>query len=100
MMVYVTSKNLAEARLIAMHLLESKLIACANFFPAKSMYWWEGKIVEESEQVVIMKTSKKHFKNIKREVLKMHSSDVPCIVGYAMHAGHEDFLKWLKKTVG
>ncbi|MEK6968372.1 MAG: divalent-cation tolerance protein CutA [Nanoarchaeota archaeon] len=99
MMVYVTCKDLTEARYISSHLLESKLVACSNFFPVQSMYSWKGEIVEEAEYVIIMKSVKKNFDRIKREILKTHSADVPCIVSYEIKEGHEDYLKWLKKSV-
>jgi len=39
-------------------LLEEKLAGCANFFNRESSYWWEGKIVNDKEVSVILKTSK------------------------------------------
>ncbi|HLD19461.1 MAG TPA: divalent-cation tolerance protein CutA [Candidatus Nanoarchaeia archaeon] len=99
MMVYVTCKNFSEAGKISKRLLEKRLIACANIFPVKSLYAWKGKIVQENEHVIIMKTLRQKFSKIKAEILKMHSYDVPCIVGYEMKAGHADYLKWLRKTV-
>ena len=99
MMVYVTCKNLTEAKYISSHLLESKLIACANLFPVKSMFWWKGELAEEDEYVIIMKTVKKNFDKIRNEVLKTHSNDVPCIVSYEMKEGHGDYLEWIRKSV-
>jgi len=99
MMVYVTCKNFSEASKISKTLLEKRLIACANIFPVKSMYSWKGKVIQENEHVIVMKTLKQKFTKIKAEILKIHSYDVPCIVGYEMKAGHADYLKWLRKTV-
>ena len=99
LMVYVTCKNKTEARYISMHLLELKLIACANFFQSESMYFWKGSIKEGEEFVLIMKTLKKNFQKIKKEVLKLHSYDVPCIVAYEMKDGHKDYLEWVKKSI-
>ena len=53
--VYITCKNNAEARKISKHLLEKKLIACSNMHKIKSMYWWNGRIVDDSEGVILMK---------------------------------------------
>lgn len=99
LMVYITCKNETEARYIAQHLLETKLIACANFFPCESMYWWKKEIKHEKEYILIAKTIKKNFDRIKNEVLKTHSYDVPCIVGYEIKKGHKDYLDWVKSCV-
>ena len=98
-LLYVICNDKKEAKKIALKLLEKRLIACANIFPVKSMYSWKGKVIQENEHVIVMKTLKQKFTKIKAEILKIHSYDVPCIVGYEMKAGHADYLKWLRKTV-
>lgn len=45
--IYITYPNIEEAKKICTHLLEQKLIACANYFPIESAYWWKGKIENE-----------------------------------------------------
>jgi len=79
-LVYITCKNKKEAEDISMHLLKKRLIACANIFPIRSMYWWQGKIANDRENVIIAKTSNKNFKKIGIEVKKIHSYEIPCIL--------------------
>lgn len=79
-LVYITCKDNEEAKKIAAYLLEKRLIACANIFPIKSMYWWEGKINDNEEVVLLGKTNDKNFEKIKQEVKKIHSYDIPCIM--------------------
>ena len=78
--VYITCKDGKEARKISMHLLKKRLIACANIFPIKSMYWWQGKIVNGRETAIFAKANGKNFDKIVKEVEKMHSYRIPCIV--------------------
>jgi periplasmic divalent cation tolerance protein len=40
---YITNPSKEEAKRIAKHLLDKRIIACANIFPIESMYWWDGK---------------------------------------------------------
>ena len=47
--VYITNPTQKEAEKIAKHLLKKRLVACVNFFPVKSFYWWEGEILSEKE---------------------------------------------------
>ena len=93
--VYITCKDLKEAKLIASHLLEKKLIACANIFPITSMFHWQGKVVDESEAAMLCKARKEGFERIKEEVKQLHSYDIPCIVALPWHGSDDEFKKWV-----
>ncbi len=97
--VYITCEGFDEARNIARHLLEKRLIACANIFPVRSLFWWEGKIEECNEFVIIAKTKAEKFKELREEVKKIHSYSVPCICAFVVEEGNKDFLDWIEKTV-
>ena len=64
--VYITCKDDKEAKKIATLLLSKKMIACANIFPIKSIFSWNGKIHQSKEVALLAKTRKKLFKSIKR----------------------------------
>lgn len=95
-LVYITCKDKEEAKKISKHLLEKRLIACANIHPIESLYWWEGKIQEDSEVVVIAKTKEENYNKVKNEVKKIHSYEVPCILKIKAEA-NEEYDKWIKK---
>src|SRR3989344_5163096 len=97
-LIYITCKNHMEAEKISRHLLEKRLIACANLHSIRSLYRWQGKIHDENEVVIMAKTLKKNWKKIKEEVKKMHSYDVPCILKIDAEA-NESYGKWVKKEV-
>ncbi|MBN2013568.1 MAG: divalent-cation tolerance protein CutA [Candidatus Altiarchaeota archaeon] len=97
-LVYITCRGKAEAEKIAKHLLDKRLIACANFFPIESMYWWEGKITEDKEYVVIAKTLKKRFSEVAGAVREIHSHRVPCILRMGVEANRE-FIDWVRGNV-
>ena len=60
--VYMTSPTKEEAKKIVRHLLEKRLIACANIYSdVESLYWWEGKIEEGPECTIIAKTIDEKF---------------------------------------
>ncbi|MBI3033837.1 divalent-cation tolerance protein CutA [Candidatus Woesearchaeota archaeon] len=94
--VYITFRDEPEARSIARHLLEKRLIACANIFPVKSMFWWQGKVTDEQEVAMLAKAPKRNFGRIKDEVRKLHSYEVPCIVSLPVEHKDEDFSKWVE----
>ena len=58
--IFVTVKNIEEAKNISRKILEDKMAACVNIVPSiDSLYWWEGKIVEDNEALMIIKTTHK-----------------------------------------
>ena len=67
-LIYITNKNLKQAKLIAKHLLKNKLIACANLFPIKSMYLWQKKIEDDNEIVLLAKTKNSNYKKIEKVI--------------------------------
>ena len=78
--IYITNPTKKEAKKIAKHLLQKKLIACANIFPINSLYHWQGKLVDENEYIIIAKTVAENYEKVKKEVEKIHHYDVPCII--------------------
>lgn len=97
-LAYITCKDKKEAEKIAMHLLKNRLIACANIFPITSIYRWQGKIINEREQVVIAKTNNKKFRKVVAEVKKRHSYSIPCILKINT-AANKDYEDWSSKEI-
>jgi len=58
-LLFITNSIEIEAKKVARHLLEKRIIGCANVYPIQSMYRWESKIVEGVENVPIEKTTEK-----------------------------------------
>lgn len=97
-LVYITCKDRKEAERISLHLLKKRLMACANIFPIKSIYWWEGKITKSSEHAMIAKTSSKNLKKLENEVKKLHSYEIPCILKINANANKE-YEAWTNKEL-
>ncbi|MCL5264821.1 MAG: divalent-cation tolerance protein CutA [Chloroflexi bacterium] len=98
-LIYVVCANLDEAREISRHLLEQRLAACTNCFPIESAYWWEGKIVEDDEVVLIAKTVPGNFEAVAEAVLKLHSYQVPCIISIPVDKVESRYLRWLRGEI-
>ena len=97
--VYVVCKDKEEAKKIGKKLVDERLVACANFFPLNSIYWWKDKIVEDEEVALLLKSKKENFEKIKEEVINLHSYEVPCIIQLNVAKADEEYLKWLKEEV-
>jgi len=97
--VFITASCEDEAANIARALVEGKLAACVNIVRnLRSIYRWQGKIEDESEVLMIVKTQKKLFHSLSRKVRELHSYSVPEIIALPIVEGSEDYLKWLKEV--
>lgn len=97
-LLYVTTPSEKEAQNISKHLLKQKLIACCNFFPVKSNYWWKGKIVTGKEFVLILKTTTEKEKEVRKEIEKIHSYKIPCILKLDVKPNPK-FGEWMKEQL-
>ena len=96
--VYITCSSEQEAKKIARHLLNLKLIACANFFQVNSMYIWKEKINEGKESAMILKTFDNNFNQIKEEVANIHSYGTPCVAKIPIEI-NEPYAKWVSNVL-
>jgi periplasmic divalent cation tolerance protein len=60
-----------------------------------SMYWWNGKIEDDNEAVIIAKTKGSLLNELITEVKSVHSYSCPCIVALPVLNGNKDFLDWI-----
>ena len=79
--VYVAHPDFDQAKQLARKCLDQKLIACANIFPQGiSLYQWEGKVCEDPEWILILKTDGQHFPQLEEFIKQHHPYDCPCIM--------------------
>ena len=95
--VYISSRDMDEARRIAGTLVREKLVACANCWPIVSVFSWEGAIEEGSEAATICKTRTGLVPDVIRRVKELHSYEVPCITSWKIDEGSADYLSWVQK---
>jgi periplasmic divalent cation tolerance protein len=98
-LVYATAGRKKEAEKIAKKLVKEKLVACANYFPIRSIYRWRGKVLSEREYLLFCKTTKKNFSLVKHTILSVHSYDLPAIVSIPIDGGSADYLRWITGEV-
>jgi len=97
--VLVTCGSEEEAAKIANSLVEERLAACVNMIsPVRSIYRWEGKIWDEKEWMLIIKTQKKRFEELEKKVKSLHSYSVPEIIALPVVEGFASYLKWLEEN--
>jgi periplasmic divalent cation tolerance protein len=97
--VYVTCPSPEEAERIGTTLLEKRLCACINIYPEiRSKYYWppnENVFEEAKETVLLIKSTRSKYKQLEKEICKIHSSTTPCIFAYPVVAGLPSYLDWI-----
>ncbi|OGY26567.1 MAG: hypothetical protein A2Z42_04800 [Candidatus Woykebacteria bacterium RBG_19FT_COMBO_43_10] len=76
-------------------LLEKRIIACYNLFPVESAYWWEGKIREEAEILIILKTKSEDFEKVETYIKKHSSYEIPEVVAVTPGQVNKSYLDWI-----
>ena len=94
--VMVTTPSEEEAAALGKILVEQRLVACVNVIPkVKSIFQWDGKISEEEECLMILKTRKTLFKPLEKTIMAQHSYDVPEIIALPIVEGSQSYLSWV-----
>jgi len=96
--VYITSLSKEKAKELAKHLLNKRVIACANIHQANSMYLWEGDISDEVEYILIAKTVEENFSVLRHEVLEFSDCQIPCIIKFPVTA-NQQFVQWVRSEI-
>lgn len=95
-MIYITCGSHDEAIKIARTAVEERLAACANIIgDMRSVYWWQDKIVEDDEIVLILKTTAEKVAALTERVKALHSYDLPCVVEIPLRGGNAAYLDWI-----
>lgn len=92
--IYITHKNKTEAKKVAEALLRDRLIACVNYFPIESSYWWKGGIATAKEIVTLVKTKKENWAKVKKAVEAIHPYETPCIMKLDVEA-NASYAQWI-----
>ncbi len=88
-----------EVEKLARPLVEEKLVACVNVADVNSFFRWEGKLEEEKESLLIMKTKTDNIPAIIERIGELHSYDVPEVIALPIIQGNEAYLDWVDKSV-
>jgi periplasmic divalent cation tolerance protein len=96
MLVLTTLPNSDAAAELAKKVVGEKLAACANIMPAvRSIYRWQGKVQDENEVLVLLKTRQARFGSLKDRILELHPYDVPEVIAIPVEQGHGAYLDWI-----
>ncbi len=99
-LILSTTDTFELAHRIAGALVEAGEAACVNIVSGvRSVYRWEGKVCDEGEFLLLVKSSADRFEAVRSRIRKLHSYQIPEIIALPIQAGDPDYLNWLA-TVG
>ena len=89
-----------EASRIAEKLVGSHLVACVNILSGiQSIYWWNNALQKDQELLMIMKTERSKFEDVKKAIRSLHSYEVPEIISLSIENGLEEYLAWIENSL-
>lgn len=96
----VTAPDLKTARKIVAAALKAKLAACANLVPhVESHYWWQGKLEQSREVLLIFKTPRAKIGALQKCVLALHPYETAEFIALPVTAGSRRYLDWIRASV-
>jgi periplasmic divalent cation tolerance protein len=96
LVVLVTAPSPEIAATIARACVESRVAACGNVVPGlRSIYRWEGKVQDDAEALLVLKTTRDRFDALREKVLALHPYQVPEVIAVGIEAGSAPYLAWI-----
>ena len=96
LVVLTTVASVDEAVALVRELLDRRLIACGNILPGvRSLYRWEGKVADEREVIVLMKTREARIDALEMAFADLHPYKVPELLALPVSDGLHKYLEWI-----
>ena len=99
LMVVVTSVGTEDQALDVAHaLVRSRHAACVNIVPnVHSVYRWKGRVCDDGEMLLIIKTLARHFEAVRETIQKVNTYELPEVLGYSVDWASPGFTSWVEK---
>jgi periplasmic divalent cation tolerance protein len=98
--VFSSCGSADEAERIARRLVEDRLAACVSVVaPVRSFYRWKGAIESTEEWLLVIKTSRDRFEELRAVLEAAHSYEVPEVLALPVVAGSPNYLTWLENEI-
>jgi len=100
LVVFSTADTVELAQTIAVALVETGAAACVNIIPGvRSVYRWEGKVCNEVEHMLLIKSSSERFEHVRATIRRLHTYTLPEVIAVPVAAGDSSYLSWLNSAL-
>ncbi len=101
-LVEVTTSEEDESKKIGKTVVSERLAACANIVPSvTSFYWWKGVLEEDTESILLLKTTEEKVEKLISRIRELHSYENPAIIALPIKTGSKSYLDWIsEETLG
>lgn len=97
---FTTCPDDACAKSIATALVTERLAACVNRLAGMhSTYFWDGRLQDDSEVLLIIKTTRAQLAGIEARLRELHPYELPELVVLGIEGGSQPYLDWLAAAV-
>lgn len=96
--VVTTVGSEADARAMALAMVESRLVACAQISAIESVYRWDGAVQREPEWRVLFKTRRALWPQVEIAVRTRHRYELPAIHAFALEFVDAAYGAWLDEN--
>lgn len=98
--VLCTTADEATAQELATHVLAKQLAACVTILPgATSLYYWQGKLEQEYEVQMLLKSDTAHQQALLDCLKARHPYQTPELLVVPVCGGDNDYLSWLNASL-
>ncbi|HYW75564.1 MAG TPA: divalent-cation tolerance protein CutA [Gammaproteobacteria bacterium] len=85
------------AKALANALVERRLAACVTRLPgARSVYRWEGRLCDDTEVQLFIKTTKARAPALREAIAELHPYDEPELIILPVEGGSQGYLQWIE----
>ena len=97
--VMTTFAKMEDAKPLVEKLLSKKLAACVQCLPIQSHYVWKGKVENDSEVILLIKTKGNAYREVENEIKLNHPYETPEIIQIPITNGSTEYLGWIDSNV-
>lgn len=95
-LVLTTCADQSTAETLAKALVDKRLAACVSCLPGiRSFYEWKGKLENEQEHLLIIKSREDKYPELEQTIRSLHSYELPEIIAVPIEEGLAPYLNWI-----
>ena len=100
LVVVTTVGTEEEANQLAEELVARRHSSCVNIVPVhRSVYRWQGKVCDDTEFLLVIKTLEQEYEAVEATVSELHSYELPEILAFRVSRGEARFLDWIAESL-